>query len=157
MVENKIIEVGKKIRDFTLRDQDNQRIRLSDFKGRKILLSFHPLAWTSICAKQMKSLEKNITAFQKNNTVALGLSVDSSFCKNAWAKTLDINKTRLLADFWPHGKIAKSLGILNKTLGFSERTNIVIDEKGVIVFVKVYPIKELPDLREIFSILKKKI
>lgn len=146
--------IGRKAKDFMLRDQNSQECRLSDYLGRKVLLSFHPLAWTSICAQQMKDLEKHQKAFDKVNTVALGLSVDSVPCKNAWAKHLRIAKTPLLADFWPHGGVAKSFGIL-RSEGFSERANVIVDEKGKILYVKIYPIKQLPDLEEILTELRK--
>ena len=110
MKEQNVITIGKKIRDFTLKDQGNNDIHLSYYKGKKVLLSFHPLAWTSVCAAQMQSLEKNFKLFEKYNTVALGLSVDSVPCKTAWAKSLKIKNTRLLCDFWPHGQFAKALG-----------------------------------------------
>jgi peroxiredoxin len=58
-----------------------------------------------------------------------------------------------MADFWPHGAVAKSLGIL-RAEGFSERANIVVDEAGKVMFVRVYPIKQLPDLTEILAALK---
>jgi len=118
-----------------------------------VLLSFHPLAWTSICARQMQDLEKNRRVFDKLNTVAVGISIDSVPCKAAWAKSLKIKNTKLLADFWPHGAVAKSLGIL-RVEGFSERANILVDEAGKVLFVRVYPIKQLPDLGEIFDVLK---
>ena len=153
MTERKEI-VGKKAKDFTLRDQNSQECRLSDYQGRKVLLSFHPLAWTSICAQQMKDLEKHKRAFDNLNTVALGLSVDSVPCKSAWAKHLKITKTPLLADFWPHGAVAKALGIF-RAEGFSERANIIVDEKGRVRYVKIYPIKQLPDLEEILAELRK--
>src|SRR5512136_1784953 len=104
----KSLSVGAKVKDFTLKDQNGQDFTLSAFKGKKVLLSFHPLAWTSICAKQMQALEKNMKVFEKAGTVAVGLSVDSVPCKAAWAKSLKVKKTRLLADFWPHGKAAAS-------------------------------------------------
>lgn len=154
MSEKKIVAVGRRVRDFSLPDQEGQEIRLSKLRGKKILLSWHPLAWTSVCAKQMKTLEKNQKAFAGLNTVALGLSVDTVPSKKAWAAALKIRKTRLLCDFWPHGKAAKSLGIFRPIQGFSERANIILDETGRVVFVKVYPIKELPDITEILSMLK---
>jgi peroxiredoxin len=83
----------------------------------------------------------------------VGLSVDSVPCKAAWAKSLKIRKTRILADFWPHGAVAKSLGLL-RTEGFSERANIIVDEAGKVMFVKVYPIKQVPDIKEILAALK---
>lgn len=153
MAEQKVILVGKKAKDFALKDHNGQDFRLSYFRDRKVLLSFHPLAWTAVCAQQMKDLEKNQKAFDKLNTVAVGLSVDSVPCKAAWAKHLKITKTPLLADFWPHGQVAKSLGIL-RAEGISERANIILDEKGKITYVKIYPIKQLPDLQEIFQVLR---
>ena len=150
----KSLSIGTKVKDFTLKDQNGQDFKLSTLKGKKVLLSFHPLAWTSICAKQMQALEKNLKGFERAGTVAVGLSIDSVPCKTAWAKSLKIKKTKLLADFWPHGKVAASLGLFRKE-GFSERANILIDEKGRISWIKVYPIRELPDIREVLAAVKK--
>jgi peroxiredoxin len=97
-----MITIGEKVGDFTLKDQHAKDFTLSEYAGKKVLLSFHPLAWTSVCAKQMQSLEENRESFEKNNTVTVGVSVDSSPSKKAWAKELKIENTRLLADFWPH-------------------------------------------------------
>ncbi|HET6491009.1 MAG TPA: redoxin domain-containing protein [Syntrophales bacterium] len=150
----KSLSVGATVKDFTLKDQNGQDFTLSAFKGKKVLLSFHPLAWTSVCAKQMQALEKNVTVFGKMGAVAVGISVDSVPCKTAWAKSLKVKKTRLLADFWPHGKIAASVGLFRKE-GFSERANILVDEKGKVAWIKVYPIRELPDIREVLATIKK--
>jgi peroxiredoxin len=154
MAEQTVLAVGMSAKTFTLSDQNGQAFRLSEFKGKKILLSFHPLAWTSICATQMQDLEKNTDRFEKSNTVAVGLSVDSVPCKKAWADSLGIKRTRLLADFWPHGKVAKSFGVFRAENGFSERCNIIVDEKGKILFVKVYPIKQIPEIKEIIDIIR---
>jgi len=152
MAEKKVVQQGKKVKDFSLKDQNGQDFHLSEYRGEKVLLSFHPLAWTSVCAKQMQALEKNKRSLDKLNTVAVGLSVDSVPSKAAWAKSLRIKNTRLLADFWPHGAVAKSMGIL-RAEGFSERANVIVDEAGKIIFVKVYPIRELPDIGEILRVL----
>ncbi len=153
MAEKKVVKQGKRVKDFSLKDQNGQDFHLSEYRGEKVLLSFHPLAWTSVCAKQMQALEKNKRSLDKLNTVAVGLSVDSVPSKAAWAKSLRIKNTRLLADFWPHGAVAKSMGIL-RAEGFSERANAIVDEAGKIIFVKVYPIRELPDIGEILRVLK---
>jgi len=97
-----IVKIGDKAKDFSLSDQDENEISLSSFKGKRILLSFHPLAWTKVCADQMISLEKNRERLEKLNTVALGISVDTVPSKKAWAKELGIKNTRILSDFWPH-------------------------------------------------------
>jgi peroxiredoxin len=147
------VKIGDKAKDFTLSDQDDRDITLSDFTGKRVLLSFHPLAWTSVCAEQMKSLEKNRNRFEKLNIVALGISVDTVPSKKAWAKELGIKNTRLLSDFWPHGEVAALYGIFREKDGFSERANIIIDEKQQVVFVKVYPTAQLPDIEEIIKAL----
>ncbi len=148
------IKVGDKAGDFALSDQEGKIIQLSAFRGKKVLLSFHPLAWTKVCADQMKSLEKNRGRLEKLNTVALGLSVDTVPSKKAWAKELGIRNTMLLSDFWPHGEAAISLGIFRQKDGVSERANIIVDEKGNVVFVKVYPISQLPDIEDIIRVLE---
>jgi len=152
-LETKTLKINDKMIDFTLKDQNGNGVLLSSLKGKKVLLSFHPLAWTSICAEQMKDLEKNFEKFEKLNVVPLGLSVDSVPCKFNWAKSLGLTKLKILADFWPHGDVSKLYGIFRDKDGFSERANILIDENGKIVFIKIYPIKELPDLNEIFDFL----
>ena len=103
----------------------------------------------------MQSLETNFETFQSLNTVPLGFSVDSVPCKKAWAKSLGIEKIDLLADFWPHGGIASKLGLFIDKFGFSERANVILDEQRKAIFVKVYPIKELPDINEVLDFLKK--
>jgi peroxiredoxin len=147
--------IGDKLQDFVLRDQDNKPIKSADLRGKKVLLSFHPLAFTSVCANQMKSLEENAEAFKELNTVPLGLSIDQPFAKGAWAKELGIKNVRLLADFWPHGEVAKSLDLFREKEGTSMRANVIIDEHGKIIFIKIYDIPELPDIQEIIEFLRK--
>ena len=154
MAEKKVASVGYRVRDFSLPDHEKKQIRLSTLRGKKVLLSWHPLAWTSVCAQQMQALEKHRKDFARLGTVALGLSVDTVPSKAAWAASLKIKETRLLSDFWPHGKTAKALGIFRKIEGTSQRANIILDETGRVVFVKVYPIGQLPDIEEILAFLK---
>ena len=151
----KTVKVGDKFREFSLEDQDEKVFTLSKCRGRQVLLSFHPLAWTSVCAQQMKSLEANKVAFDSLNTVAVGVSVDTVPSKKAWAENLGIKSTRLLSDFWPHGKVAELYGIFRTKDGFSERANIILDENQKIVLFKIYKLGELPDIKEIIHALKK--
>jgi peroxiredoxin len=105
------LAIGTKIENFTLKDQNSSDVSLDAYKGSKVLLSFHPLAWTDVCAKQMQSLEDNYEVFKKLNTVCLGLSIDTVPSKKAWAKSLNIEKTPLLCDFWPHGEVSKKCDV----------------------------------------------
>jgi peroxiredoxin len=154
MAEKTIIRLGKTLKSFTLPDQAGKEFILSKMKGRRVLLSFHPLAWTPVCTRQMQALEKNKKVFDEINTIAVGLSVDSVPSKAAWAKAIKVKHTRLLSDFWPHGGVAKSLGLFREKDGISERANVIIDESGKVCFVKVYPIAQLPDIKEIITFLK---
>lgn len=153
MVRNKCIEAGVKAPDFILKDQNKNNFKLSDFKGKKVLLSFHPLAWTSVCAKQMQSLEKHQDKFKELNTIAVGVSIDTIPSKQAWAKELSIENTRLLCDFWPHGQVAKQYGIFREQDGFSERANIIIDEDQTVEYVQLYDLPRLPDIQVIIDVI----
>jgi len=149
----KQLKVGDRAKNFSLLDQNKKEFTLKEFKDKRVLLSFHPLAWTSVCSEQMKSLEKNKLAFDSLNTVAVGVSIDTVPSKKAWAESLGITKTRLLSDFWPHGKVAKAYGIFLKDDGISGRSNIIVDETGIIRLFKNYPLGQLPDIQEILNFL----
>ncbi len=151
-----MVKIGDKIKDFELPDQDGNVVKLSDFSGKKVLLSFHPLAWTPVCKNQMQELEKYYDKLEELGVVALGISVDSIYCKRAWADSMGLKKTKLLSDFWPHGEVAKMLGIFNDEKGFSERANIIVDEEGKVIFAKHYDIPQLPDFSEIIEFLEGK-
>ncbi len=148
------INVGMKAPDFTLTDQKGKKLSLSDFRGKKVLLSWHPFAFTGVCTDQMRALETHKEAFDKLNTVALGMSTDPSPSKGAWAKALSIKDTRLPSDFYPHGQVAKEYGIFVEELGSSGRVNILIDEEGVVRWVKEYDIPQLPDIDEVLQAIK---
>jgi peroxiredoxin len=154
MAEKVIIQLGGKVKNFTLPDQVGRDFILNQMKGRRVLLSFHPLAWTPVCSLQMQSLERNKKAWDRFNTTAVGVSVDSVPCKAAWAEALKIKHIRLLSDFWPHGHVAKSLGLFREKNGFSQRANVLLDEAGRVIFMRVYPLAELPDVDEIIAFLK---
>jgi len=148
------IRVGILAPKIALKDQHGQLVDLAELKGKRILLSFHPLAWTNVCQRQMEALEMNADVFEKANAVALGISVDAVPSKKAWAESIGVKKTHLLSDFWPHGGAAQALGLFREAVGFSERAAVVLDEQGVVRFVKVYPLKEVPDVAEPIRVIQ---
>jgi peroxiredoxin len=101
----------------------------------------------------MQDLEKHKEHFDRLGAAALGLSVDSVPCKQAWAEAIGVKDTSLLADFWPHGGVAQAYGIFREKNGFSERAVFIVDREGVIRFKKIYPIKEVPDIEAILKAL----
>jgi peroxiredoxin len=154
MDQPRMIRPGEPAPNFSLKDQKDETFDLYENEGSRVLLSFHPLAWTEFCAAQMQSLEENLDALGAENTVPVGISVDSITCKRAWAKTLGITRTRLLCDFWPHGVAAQRYGIFREANGFSERANIIVDEERDVAFVKIYPVHSVPDIGEVLGVLK---
>lgn len=153
MNEQTRLKVGDNAPEFELKNQHNDLVKSTELRGRKILLSFHPLAWTSVCENQMKSLEESRERFDELNMIVFGVSIDSAPTKKAWADQIGIEHTQLLSDFWPHGGVAQAFGIFRENDGFSERANIVIDEDGKITFFRVYDVPELPDIQEVIQSL----
>lgn len=149
-----MIEIGTRAPHFTLKDQNGNTRESSGFPGRRVLLSFHPLAWTPVCSDQMRYLEDNSHRFADLNVVPLGISVDSVPCKKAWASSLGITETILLSDFWPHGEMARSYGVFREKDGVSERSHIIIDENHELIFARVYPVSQFPDFGEILEFLE---
>ena len=148
------LNIGDEIPNLKLRDHNEEEITLGKFDGKNILLSFHPLAWTSVCRDQMQALEANYEEFEKNNTVPLGISVDPVPSKRAWAANIGLENLRLLSDFWPHGNFASKLGIFIEDKGISGRVNILVDDQGEVLWLKEYDIPELPDIDEVLDAVK---
>ena len=135
-----LVKTGDPAKNFSLKDPNDATFDLYEHMDKRVLLSFHPLAWTPFCAAQMKSLEENREVLSTLNTIAVGISVDSITCKKAWAESLGIVHTPLLCDFWPHGAVAWRYGLFREANGFSERATIILDEQQDVVFVRVYPV-----------------
>lgn len=154
-MQSVIVQPGDPAQNFSLKDQNDKTFDLYEQAKKRVLLSFHPLAWTEYCAAQMQSLEKNADTFERLNCVPVGISVDSRPCKLAWAEKLGITRTPLLCDFWPHGAVAQKYGLFRDENGFSERANVIVDENRRISFVKIYPVHSVPDIGEILSFLER--
>jgi peroxiredoxin len=149
------LKVGDEAPDFSLPGIGDKMIRLRDYRNDKnVILSFHPLAWTGVCAAQMQDLQDNIQTLIDKNTVALGISVDSLPTKKAWAESLGITQVEFLSDFEPKGEVAKKYGVFIDEKGFGGRAVFVVDKKGIIIFEKIYPLKEKPDLTEILPVIQ---
>ena len=148
------LNVGDVAPDFTLKDQHGNEVTLSALRGKKVVLSWHPLAWTSVCTTQMKDLEAHQDQFKQFNTVPLGMSVDSVPSKKAWAEDMGVEEKSLLADFYPHGQVAQVYGIFRDQAGTSQRAVFIVDEAGVIRFKKIYPGGQVPEMPEILQALK---
>jgi peroxiredoxin len=131
------IDVGAEAPDFALNDQNNQEVRLSDFRGKKhVLLVFYPLAFTGTCQGELCQMRDNIGDFQSDDVQVLTVSVDSPYSHKVWAEREGFDFP-LLADFWPHGAVAQAYGVFNSERGFANRGTFLIDRGGVVRFVEV--------------------
>ena len=150
-----MLTAGEEAPDFELRSHKGGTVKLSDFRGKKnIVLAFHPLAFTPVCANQMRAYESDLAQFEKAGAAVFGISIDAQPAKAAWAKTLDSISYDLLSDFHPHGDVARKYGVFREKEGFSERAIFVIDKAGRIAWSKVYAIPEQPKNDELLAALQ---
>lgn len=131
------LQAGSVAPDFVLKDQNNQEVRLSDFRGAKnVLLVFYPLAFTGTCQGELCQIRDNLNDFANETTQVLSISVDSPFAHKVWATEQGYDFP-LLADFWPHGAVAQAYGVFNSDRGFANRGTFVIDRDGVIRYAEM--------------------
>jgi peroxiredoxin len=131
------IEVGAEAPDFVLKDQNNQEVRLSDFRGDKaVLLVFYPLAFTGTCQGELCEVRDNLSDFVNDDVQVLTVSVDSVYSHKIWADR-EGYQFPMLSDFWPHGGVARAYGVFNDTTGFANRGTFVIDKAGVVRFAEM--------------------
>ena len=118
--------------DFELPNQFGEHVRLHDFRGRKaVALVFFPLAFSSTCTTELCDLRDNVALFKNEQVELIGISVDSKATLRAFADAEGYDFT-LLADFWPHGSVAKEYGVFLEEKGFATRATFLIDIDGVI-------------------------
>jgi peroxiredoxin len=150
-----MLEPGEEAPDFELRSHRGGTVKLTDFRGRRnVVLAFHPLAFTPVCATQMSGYESDLAEFDRAGAAVLGISVDAQPSKAAWARTLGPISFDLLSDFHPHGGVAEKYGVYRAADGISERAIFLVDKSGRIAWAKVYPIPELPKNREVLDALR---
>ena len=126
------LENDTKAPDFDLANQFGEHVRLSDHRGeRPVVLVFFPLAFSGVCTGELCDLRDNLALFREKGVELIGISVDSKASLRAWAEQEGYDFT-LLADFWPHGAVAKEYGVFLEEKGFANRATFVIDSRGVI-------------------------
>ena len=144
--------VGVPAPDFELVNQFGEPVRLSELRGRAVVLVFFPFAFSGICTGELCEIRDNLALFEDADAVVLGVSVDSKFAQRAYAEregyTFD-----LLADFWPHGAVAEQYGVFDLESGMARRGTFIIDGAGIIRYVVVNPRGQARDFAEYRSAL----
>jgi mycoredoxin-dependent peroxiredoxin len=153
MVSEGGIQVGDEAPDFELRDQHGQPVRLSDYRGKKaVVLVFYPFAFTKTCQGELCSLRDDLGTFANEEAQLLTVSVDSPAAHRAWGEQQGYTFP-LLADFWPHGEVARAYGVFDERFGVALRGTFVIDTEGVVRYRVVNPISEARDQEEVAKVL----
>lgn len=133
-----ILEKGKVAPDFELNATPDQKIKLSDFKGKNVILAFYPADWSPVCGDQMALYNEMLRYFSKHDAQMIGISVDSTWCHNAFQQDRKLHFP-LLADFEPKGAVSKAYGVYDDEVGESKRTLFVIDKEGNIAWSYLSP------------------
>ena len=126
------LSIGSAAPDFELSDQHGEKVSLSSFKGKKnVVVLFIPFAFTGTCTGELCALRDDLAPFQNENVQLLAISCDSMFTQRIFAEQ-EGYKFPVLADFWPHGAVAKAYGIFNEELGCAMRGTFIIDKEGIL-------------------------
>jgi peroxiredoxin len=147
------IAVGQPAPEFTLKDQSQKEVKLSDFRGKNVVLIFYPLDWSPVCSNEHACFVNDMKQFEKLNAQVLGLSVDSVWSHKAFADKLGIQYP-LLADFQPRGSVAEKFGMYLADKGITGRAIAIIDKTGKVAWFKDFGIPNVPDLKEVSQALE---
>jgi len=148
------IAVGQTAPDFSLKDQYDQEVKLSDFAGKKnVVLVFYPLDWSPVCTSEHACLVNDMKRFATLDAAVLGVSVDSAWSHKAYAEKMGI-KYSLLADFNPRGAMADKYGVYLAEKGITGRAIVIVGKDGNVAWVKNYDIPVVPDVAEVASALQ---
>ncbi len=147
------VEVGDVAPDFELQDQNRQPVRLSSYRGKKnVVVVFYPLAFTSTCQGEMCAIRDSIADFDSDDVQTLAISVDSAATHKRWAEEQGYTFP-LLADFWPHGEVARSYGVFEEQFGIATRGTFIVDKEGKVAYKVVNAIPDARDLDEYRKVL----
>ena len=149
------VKVGQTAPDFTLPSIKGEKIRLSQYRGKKnVVISFVPAAFTPVCSDQWPGYNMARELFEQHDAILLGITVDNIPTLYAWTSQMGDLWFPVLSDFWPHGAAAQKFGVLRSD-GVSERALFFIDTKGVIRDILVSDINKRPDLEQCAMSLEK--
>ncbi len=151
------IEIGQKAPSFSLYDSQKNKVALEDFSGKNVLILFFPLAFTSVCTKELCAIRDNMAMYNEANAQVIGISVDSLYTLNKYKEEQQFNFP-LLSDF--NKTVSEQFDSLYTTFGFgmkgvSKRAAFIVDKKGIILYAEVLEnAGDLPDFKSINQVLE---
>ena len=147
-----MIEPGTPAPDFTLPDQDGNRVTLSELRGRTVVLAFYPGDFSPVCTDQPNVYEEVLGELRERGVTLFGISVDSAYCHKAFRRELGIS-IPLLADFHPKGEVARRYGVWVDDYGVSARALVMVGPDGRVAWTYRSPPLEVPGVNLIFDAL----
>src|SRR5579862_6478077 len=147
------LPAGTPAPEFALHSTPDQTVKLSEFRGRPVVLAFYPADWSPVCGDQMGLYNELLAEFQEFGAELLGISVDGAWCHTAFCRERKLHFP-LLADFEPKGEVARLYGVYRASDGTSERALFVINPDGIIHWSYVSPVGVNPGGDGILSALE---
>ncbi|MDR6100965.1 peroxiredoxin [Agrobacterium larrymoorei] len=138
-----ILSRGTKAPAFALRVTPDQTLSLSEFTGRRVILAFYPADWSPVCGDQMTLYNHVLSEFRKKGASLLGISVDSAWCHQAFARDRNLHFP-LLSDFHPKAQVAQAYGVYRDDVGECARALFIVDENGTIAWSYLSPVAVNP-------------
>ena len=148
-----IIKPGAAAPDFSLQSGPNQTIKLSQLRGKPVVLVFYPADWSPVCGDQVALYNELLSEFQAYGAQLLGISVDGVWCHAAFAGDRKL-QFPLVADFEPKGAVARQYGAFEESGGYCKRALVVIDAAGIVRWSYVSPIGVNPGADGILAALE---
>jgi peroxiredoxin len=148
-----VIAPGTPAPDFTLRNQDGERVSLSDFRGGRLVLAFYPADFSPVCTDQLSIYQEVLPEISEQGAELVGVTVDSTWAHKAFQEQLGID-IQLLSDFHPKGEVSRAYGAYVEERGHPNRSLVLIDEQGIVRWVHESPTPlEIPGANLIFDAL----
>jgi peroxiredoxin len=139
--------------DFELYSTPDQKLKLSELRGKKIIIVFYPADWSPVCSDELSLYNETMKIFSRHNAQLIGISVDSKWCHLAFSQSRKFHFP-LLADFEPKGTVAKLYEVYDEKEGESLRALYVLDEKGIIRWNYLSPLGINPGADGILNALE---
>lgn len=132
------LPAGTEAPDFELKCTPDQTVKLSELRGKNVVLVFYPADWSPVCSDQLALYQQLLPEFEKHDAEIVGISVDGIWSHIAFAQNRNIHFP-LLADFNPKGAVASAYGVYDEKTGMSGRALFVIDHEGKIAWSYLSP------------------
>jgi peroxiredoxin len=150
-----MIEPGSPAPDFTLPDQDGNRVSLSDYRGRTVVLVFYPADFSPVCTDQLSVYQEVLPQLEEAGASLVGISVDGAFCHKAFQQHQGLT-IPLLADFHPKGEVARAYGVWSDEHGVAGRALVMVGPDGAVKWSHRSPPLEIPGANLIFDALEQR-